>query len=120
MQVDASLREGWIVERETLNTYESPRQIQMRFAMADFSLYPEVEKLRTRMAAGEDVGADVLASVPQDVQQEVFFMIGARGVHDLLHMLLHAMNSDEDVEALSVLSTVRHKLLSLNASAIHH
>ena len=113
------LQEGWKVEEETEESYESLRQIAMRYQMADLSSYPEVEKIAEAMKAGKDLSSFSLDDLPQESLKELFFVMGARGVNSLIQTLIHELKNYADVEALSALSTVRHELLSINASATH-
>ncbi|MAE68620.1 hypothetical protein CL635_02320 [bacterium] len=112
-----SLQEGWTVVDETLDSYESERQIVMRYRLADFSAYPQVAVMVERIANGESPGDVSLNDLPDGVQKELYFTMGARGVNALIQTLLPEMKSDDELAALAALSAARHKLLEINASA---
>ena len=113
------LQEGWTVENEAGEHYESVRQISMRYQMADFSAYPELQNVAETLKQGKDLSSFSLDDFPAEALKELFFVMGARGVNSLIQTLIHELKNDADVEALSALSTVRHELLSINASATH-
>lgn len=115
----ADLQEGWSVVEETQESYESDRQIKMRYHLADFTAYPEVQELARKFAEGEQITQQDIQNIPAGVQQELYFIIGAKGVSALIGLLLQSLDSDEVIEAVAALSTVRHELLRLNASATH-
>lgn len=114
-----NLQEGWTIENETGTHYESVRQIAMRYQMADFSAYPELQSVAEIMKQGKDLSSFSLDDVPPEALKELFFVMGARGVNSLVQTLIHELKNDADVEALSALSNVRHELLSINSSATH-
>jgi hypothetical protein len=113
------LRDGWVVREETLQSFESPRQIQMRLHLADFRGEPALEKVTQCFRKGGDLSKLSLAALPTDAQSELYFAIGARGVTILVEGLLRKIRSDDDLLALSLLTSVRHKLLELNAHPLH-
>ncbi len=112
----ADVREGWSVQDETLDAYESVRQIAMRYGMADFGMHPSVKDIVEQILQGAAPDTVSLAHVGPDIQKEFYYMIGARGVRALMQTIASGMRTDEDVEAYAALSVVRHKLLELNAS----
>ncbi|MDB4978219.1 MAG: hypothetical protein JWM56_405 [Candidatus Peribacteria bacterium] len=115
----ADLQEGWEVETETATDYESLRQIKMRYYLADFSHVPEVKAIADRIANNEPIGDLSLGNIPANIQKELYFTLGARGVKALIETLVHEIASDDDIEALSTLSIVRHKLLEINSTSTH-
>lgn len=117
--IPAALREGWQVTEETLKSYESLRQIAMRYSMADFSRYPAIGKAVETIANGNPPKTFSLDGIEADVLRELLFTIGARGVGALMETLLRELKTDEDVSALATLGIARHKLLELNAFSIH-
>lgn len=114
-----SLKEGWTVTEESLNCYESERQIVMRHRLADFTAYPQVAVMVERIVSGEEVEHISLSDLPDGVQKEIYFTMGARGVNALMQTLLKEITTDEDVVALAALSAARHKLLEINSTATH-
>ncbi len=114
-----NLQEGWQVEEEKGTMYESVRQIAMRYQMADFSAYPGLKKIGETMKKGGDISSFSLDDIPAEALKELYFTMGARGVKSLILTFLTEVKNDADIEALSVLSIVRHKLLELNSTASH-
>ncbi len=111
-----TLREGWTIEEEILSTYETLAELQIRYSLADFTFHPEMQKLAERIVNGESPDTMSLEGLSPDVQSEIFFVLGARGTDVMIHSLLPEISTDEDVELLAVLSTIRHKHLELNSS----
>lgn len=114
----SSLRDGWDVQTEPLDCFESPRQIKMRYFLADFTLHPEMKVLAEKIEK-QDLGGFTAADLPEGIESEVLFVLGARGVNALIESLLPSVAKDEEVEALATLSAVRHKLLEINSTATH-
>lgn len=113
------LRDGWSVEDEQLEKYETVRQISMRYHLADFKFHPEVETLIKRILDGESPDIVDVEKLDPEVMKEVFFLIGARGVKSIIDTLMKNISNDDDIELLMTLSTVRHKLLEINQSSTH-
>lgn len=115
-----ALRIGWNIQPETYDRYETPRQIQMRYFLADLTTYPEVKAVVQKMQTEpEKVSmADFLDFSPQ-IQENVYFLLGAIGLTQFISLLLQEEIDDEAMFALSVLTTARHKLLKINQSATH-
>lgn len=116
----SAIKEGWDVQAETNESYESLRQIQMRYSLSDFSFHPEIKSFVDAIADGGEPNLDVLDSLSPEVEKEIFFVLGARGVKSLIEALLGEVENDEDVELLASLSAIRHELLSINSSATHN
>lgn len=114
--LSADIREGWTVEDETSDSYESVRQIALRYGMADFGMHPNVKTVVDQIANGTPPDAVSLKQIGPDVLKELFYAIGARGVRALMQTMLSNIRTDQDLEAYASLSVVRHKLLELNAS----
>ncbi len=117
--VPESLREGWTVQSETLDCYESLRQIRMRISLADFKFHPGVKTILDQISAGESPDKISFEHIGPDVQKELYFTIGARGVAAFIATLLSEISKDEDIEALATLTVIRHELLTINLSATH-
>lgn len=116
-RVSAPLREGWKVSTETLDCYESAKQLHMRYNMADFTMAPEMKTWADRAKKGEDLKDFSLDTVGVEFQKELFFVLGAKGVNGIIQVLLGNIRNDDDVQALAELTAVRHKLLEINRSA---
>ncbi len=116
----SSLRDGWDVQSESQETYESIRQTQIRYSLADFSFHPEINSFVEAIVNGGEPDLDILDSLSPEVEKEIFFVMGARGVKSLIETLLPEIADDEDVELLASLTVIRHELLSINASATHN
>jgi hypothetical protein len=112
----AALRSGWQVIPEYGDSFENPRQLQMRALMSDFTAHPEIavlaQKITTKSA---EVTIEDIEHLSPEIQQEVYFIIGARGVDMIVKQLLTEEPNDDLLFALASMSTVRHKLLQLNS-----
>ena len=115
----ADIREGWDVQEETLDCYESYAQLQMRYNLADFDMYPDMKNWAEKIQNGEGIDGFSVDHIDPVAQNELFFVMGARGMKTLIDTVLGDISDDEDVRALSELSTVRHKLLEINSSAVY-
>lgn len=93
------------------------RQIQIRYSLADFSSHPEINSFVESIVNGGEPNMDVIDSLSPEVEKEIFFVMGARGVKSLIETLLPEVANDEDIELLASLSVIRHELLSINASS---
>ncbi len=107
------------VETETRDAFETLRQIKMRASMVDFSTYPAIKDVAQKLSEGQNPDMLTFEDVPPDAQKELFFVIGARGVHALMRTLIDELNDADDIETLASLSAIRHKLLEINASTTH-
>ena len=114
-----SIREGVTIQNEEFDTFESDKQLAMRYHLADFTLYPEVKQIAEAVLNGEDPSSFSLEDVPADVQKELYFTIGARGVDLLIRYVLREIEEAEDCAALCALTNARHELLSINSTAQH-
>lgn len=112
----SDLKNGWTVVEETLSSYETLAEIQIRYSLADFSFHPEMKMLAERIANGETPDKISLQGLAPAVQSELFFVLGARGINMMMQVLLPAISTDADVELLVTLSSIRHKHLELNSS----
>ena len=118
-QCSQNLREGWNVLLETQESYESLRQIAMRYQLADFSMNPEMKILAEKIEKGESLVDFSVEDLPESAQEEIYFVLGARGVNAIIQSILPTVKTDDDVEALAVLSTIRNKLLEINSTATY-
>ncbi len=114
------VQEGWDVQTESLDAYESVRQMKIRYSLADFSFHPDMKVFAETIANGGEPDMNILDTLNPEVEKEIFFVLGARGVKSLMETLLAEISNDEDVELLASLSVIRHELLSINASATHN
>ncbi len=113
------LKEGWEVEEEVQDSYESPKVLAMRASMASFDMYPELEDLAKRIQTGEDVSNISLADVSEQVLGEFAFTIGAKGLSAFIEQLAKEIQSNEDILGLAGLTLLRHEILDTNASISH-
>ena len=109
------VKEGWEVVEETGTAYETPRQLQMRYHIASFRRVDAVKKLVEKIHAGEKVDTLSLDGIPDDLLPELYYTIGAHGLQFLMEQLLQNISTDDDLQTLSGLSTLRHELLATNA-----
>lgn len=111
-----ALREGWKIQDETINAYETDEQLAVRVSMADTDRWPELKKLMQEMKEGKEVNVTDIKSIPESAMPELLFTIGARGVTMLIYALMQKAKDDQDIEGLAAFSMLRHDLLETNAS----
>ena len=103
-------------EEETLTSFESEDELVRRMASADYSSYPEVKQIMEQFGktgALEDVALDKLS---EGALEMLLYSIGACGICAVAELMLQMDEIDRDtVEALAVLTTVRHRILQKNA-----
>jgi len=112
------LKEGWDVESEKGGVLETDEEIRMRAFQANFHRYPAFKPFLEELVQGAKPDAAALAKLPVEAVQELFFVIGARGVHTLIGGLMHEVKNDEDVSLLAFLTQVRRTMLSINTSTV--
>lgn len=113
------LQEGWKLEEETGTSYESVRQIAMRYHMADFSAYPKLQRVIDMIMSGKNLSGFSFDDLPPESFKELSFTMGARGINSLMQTLITDIKNDDDMQALASLSAMRHELLAINSSATH-
>lgn len=109
-------KDGWTVEAETLTSYESTDVLKVRAGMARFDSFPVLRDVVKNAAAGQKIDIDSLKGMPEAVLPELCFTIGAVGMTALIAAMFDQSKTDEDVAAIAGMSTLRHDILSTNAS----
>ena len=94
-------------------------QKKIEISKDDYTQPEQAKEFVDAFMQNKIVDANALDQLPPEIQKELYFTIGARGVNVLMQGLLKLIRNDDDLEALATLSTVRHKLLEMNASATH-
>jgi hypothetical protein len=119
-KLPAAVQEGWIIEPEKLTSYETDDMLRMRGEMAQISFrkYPELVALVEKSGQVKDLSDLQFPDVPEDVLQELIFVIGARGLDGFVRGMLSETKTDEDLKSVMFLSEMRHKILELNATDI--
>lgn len=111
-----ALQDGWKTEKETLQSFETPKQLQMRFHMSSLKKYPAFTVLKDMLEEGKNVTTETcLDAFSEDLLPEVFFLIGARGLSQLIESVLAVATMDEELKAVAAWSHVRHDILQTNA-----
>ncbi|MBI1812354.1 hypothetical protein HY285_04440 [Candidatus Peregrinibacteria bacterium] len=111
-----SLREGWEVKEETYTRYESDAVLAMRMQMVrkEHAKNPMINDLYAKLQGGASLETMQIPSLPDQMVQEFFFTIGARGAKMFIDALMHSLTKDEDIQALADLTETRHQLLLIN------
>ncbi len=112
----AGLREGWTVVAETLDSYETDKQLSMRARMSTLHKYDAVKRMVEDLMNGKDPSNMSLGDLPTEILPDFYFTIGARGVGKMMDMGMKELKTDDDVRGYASLSLIRHKLLETNAS----
>ena len=114
------LQVGWTVHIENFDKFETDKQLQTRLLLADFTAYPDFTDLAKQlMEDPASVQLDDFKEVDPVFQQELYFLMGAKGVHTFVTALLKEVSCDEDIQALAYLTAIRHKLLEMNSHSTH-
>lgn len=118
--LSADLKEGWTMLTEEFSKFETAKQLQMRHFLADFTANPELGTFyETLQEDPAQFTEENLKALSPDMQEEVYFLLGARGVDVFVKELLKNLVTDEDLRGLAMLTTIRHKLLEINAKSTH-
>lgn len=112
----AALKEGWTVEPETIDAYETAEELQVRLNITRMPKFPPVDKLLQKLRDGADIKDVNLDDLPEEMMPSFFFAIGAKGVSIFMGALFKLAKDDEDVQALCAMSLIRHDILETNAS----
>lgn len=113
----ATLKEGWMVEEETGNAYETHEELSMRQRMASFEDFPQLQALAQQVTGNRPLAEISLQEVPPEILPEFCFTIGARGLSALIALALRQAKDDEDIEGLAGFTSLRHEMLIANTSA---
>ena len=111
-----SIKQGWTVEAEKSDAYETPEVLRMRMQMVDLGKYPSALGILERLKNGEDLRNINLEGLSPDVLRELAFTIGAKGMAVLISRLLKSARTDKDIEGLAGMSLIRHEILEVNSS----
>ncbi|HRH93397.1 MAG TPA: hypothetical protein PKV72_02590 [Candidatus Peribacteria bacterium] len=112
------LRRGCSVHDETQTAYETPDELALRVSMSSMEQHPEFCDAIGRMHAGEANVQFDWDSIPESLWSEMCFALGARGLTIIIDQILPEPGAwdPEDLEFLSGMTIVRHKLLEINAA----
>lgn len=112
----AERTEGWEVEREDGVAYESPDVLKIRAGMARFDSFPALRAVVDAAMHGKKIDLAAVRDMPESVLPELCFTIGAVGMTVLIGALFAELASDEDVAAIAAMTSIRHDILTTNAS----
>ncbi len=115
-QFSDALKEGWDVKEETLDSYETDEDLDIRYRLARFHAYAPLKKLIEEAKSGKPTMQMSLKDIPQEMIPTIMFTIGAKGIAAMMSVLLAKSATDEDIKALAQLSMLRHSILEANAS----
>ncbi len=121
-KLPAKVREGWTVLEETLNAYETEKQLKIRrdiFRKKD----PAFEKLAATLEKiqGSPTMEEVAHSVgpvPKMLLLNILFTMGAGYVRDWIRRFLPAATTQQDMASLSELTQIRHLLFEENLAPV--
>ncbi len=115
-----SLKEGWTVRSEKIETFESPEELYMRYKIAHFTdlvcvtLAKRAEGISS-MAEFEKIASTFdVSSLPHEQLAELFFVLGTRVISAMIQCLLSRATTDEDLEGIAVLTNIRRMLKEAN------
>ncbi len=111
-----SLKEGWTVNEETGTAYETDEDLEIRYRLARFNSYPQLQEMIEKVRNGAATSEQSLENIPKELLPTLYFTMGAKGIAAAISALLTQIQDDEGVKALAVWSMLRHDLLEANAS----
>ncbi len=108
----------WTLKDETLQSYESPSELDVRMKLLARGKNAELEKLVEKINAKLDLGEELDSLIPEGVSDEAFTMllfgIGALGMTALIEILAHDAKSQDDLFNMAAITGARHALLEAN------
>ena len=112
-----ALREGWEVETETATYEDSAEKQIMRLSILRLH-DPTLKELRQKAQnanSAEEIATLLqdfdLKDVDEDDLAELFFAMGPTVLSQLISSLLASAKTDDDVEGITALTTIRHSVL---------
>ena len=124
--LSSDLREGWEVEMETATYEDSVEKQIMRLSILRLH-DPTLKELRDKaQSAGsvEEVATLLqdfdLKDVDEDDLAELFFAMGPTILSQLIASLLASAKTDDDIEGITALTTIRHSVLHALAPSSSH
>ncbi len=108
-----ALREGWTVETEKDDGYETDDELRMNTCLTTMHKYQPVQDMLKAATNGKEMSMSLLG-IPDEAALDFFFTIGARGLSNLVATLLTAAFTDTDIAVLAALSAARHEILTVN------
>lgn len=109
-----ALKDGWKVEKEMQNSYESEKVLSMRARMAARES-ADVSHFFKKWDEAKGA-ANGLPKLSNEQMLEFFFTLGATGISVFIDALLREMKTDDDIQGVAHLSFLRHRLLAINAA----
>ncbi len=111
----SALREGWAVEPETSESYETDQQLEVRRHLLEgrkefMALNRKLEKLGKDEAETQDL----LSDLPDGTVLPMVFALGARALTAYVAATLKDLRA-EDLEGLALLTDLRHQLFLANS-----
>jgi len=110
------LKEGWTVEDETQDSYESDEDLAMRAHMANFEDSPNLKSAIENVQKTGEPGDISLDDVPEKFYESFFFTIGAVGMTVFLRAALLNAESEEDMGRVCLLGIMRNEMLKANST----
>jgi hypothetical protein len=110
-----ALKDGWQVSDEPSSAWESDETLAIRYEMSSLKRHPEAKNILETVRKGEYEKA-IMEGIPESLLPDLFFTIGAKGMTVMIHKLLQEAKTDADLGGTSALTTIRHQLLTANAS----
>ncbi len=110
------IREGWEVVDETLDAYETDRQLMMRAHMSTMHKYKAMQEIAEKLKNGTPAEEIDLGGIPDEMLPDFYFTIGARGLRQMIAYSFQLCKDDEDIKGVASLTWIRHQLLESNAS----
>ena len=113
-----SLKDTYLIEEESLTSYERPTDLVVRMRLVASDSHPEVRDVVLGMLdtlqKGGEIQPDVLDAIPHESLPIVYFGMGALGLCALIEALIPSIETQEDLEGIAALTKVRHLLLESN------
>ena len=119
-RMDEATRARYQVIAETTEGFETVQQMDARLALLASDEYADVQKaahdICTKLAeTGELDGLP--ADMTEGSMEALLFLVGARGLSDMILSVLNGKKAAEAADAAATLSVVRHALIETNLAS---
>lgn len=102
---------------ETLTSFENEEELVHRMSSASYDKFPEVAQVIEKFSKTANVDDLALEKLSDGAIETLLYSIGACGICAIVETAMQTDQFDRDgVEAIAVLTTVRHKILEKNAA----
>lgn len=117
-KLSAELREGWVIEGETVHYEDTPEKQMMRIGLVRLhdpvllALKEKVLQAGTQEHMAALIHSIDLQKVNERDLASLFFAMGPEVLSYLIRSLLREAATDQDIEGITALTVIRHSILN--------